>query len=290
MAESLIDVWHGFGRIIGKVSHDGESGNAVGSFFEAEFVGGESARITVEHDAYGSLKKFALSFLGGCERDGMAQFLRCVADELDKPAEKLGGSYYIGYEPFEEEEGTLSIKEKGKIGEAQLNAWLKSIGISYVYLDQSQDTFSDLFKGNVKRPDFLVLLESIGLIAVDAKNYTLTAAGEYTLPLETELKRVLAFERLFRIPVWYAYMGKDPETAPAWYWISALKALEVGHVRKNSVKDEDYLAIKLEHFERIEKMKISASCTHTDCRAWSRIPRISKSRIWSTCGERHGRM
>lgn len=270
MAESLIDVWHGFGRIIGKVSHDGEGGNAAGSFFETEFIGGEAAYIDVEHDDHGVLKKFALSFLGGCERDGMAQFLRCVADELDKPAEMLGETYSIGYEPIDEE-GALSIKEKGKIGEARLNAWLKSIGISYVYLDQSQDTFPDLFKGNVKRPDFLVLLESIGLIAVDAKNYTLTAAGEYTLPLETELKRVLAFERLFRIPVWYAYMGKDSETTSVWYWISALKALEVGHVRKNRKKDEDYLAIKLEHFERIEKNEdLGKLYTH-------RLPRLTQN-------------
>ena len=270
MAESTIDVWHGFGSIKGKVSHDGERGNAANSFFEAEFVDGESAYVTVEHEEHGRLKKFALSVFGGCERDGMAQFLRCVADELDKPAEKLGATYAIGYEPFEEV-GSLSIKEKGEIGEARLNAWLKSIGISYVYLDQSQDTFPDLFKGNVKRPDFLVLLESIGLIAVDAKNYTLTAAGEYTLPLETELKRVLAFERLFRIPVWYAYMGKNPGTSSVWYWISALKAIEVGKVRKNSRKDEDYLAIKLEHFERIEKNEdLGKLYTH-------RLPRVDQN-------------
>ena len=43
----------------------------------------------------------------------MVQFLRCVADELDKPADKLGGTYQIGHEPFEE--GLLSIKEKGEI-------------------------------------------------------------------------------------------------------------------------------------------------------------------------------
>jgi len=266
MADSVIDVWHGFGNIIGKVSHDGEMGNAVSSFFEAEFVDGERPYIDVDYDADGCVKRFVLSIFGGCERRGMAQFLRCVADELEKPAEKLGGTYLIGHEPFEEGDA-LSIKEKGKIGEARLNWWLKSIGISYVYLDQSQDTFPDLFKGNVKRPDFLVLLESIGLIAVDAKNYTLSATGEYTLPLETELKRVLAFERLFRIPVWYAYMG----TAAEWYWISALKALEVGHVRTNREKGENFLAIKLEHFERIEKNEdLGKLYTH-------RLPRLDQN-------------
>lgn len=269
MANSLIDVWHGFGSIVGKVSHDGETGNAVSSFFEAEFVDGERPQIDIEQDPYGRVKKLSFSIFGGCERRGVAQFLRCVADELEKPADKLGGTYQIGHEPFEE--GLLSIKEKGEIGEARLNAWLKSIGISYVYLDQSQKTFPDLFKGNVKRPDFFVLLESIGLIAVDAKNYTLSAAGEYTLPLETELKRVLSFERLFRIPVWYAYMGRTSATTTEWYWISALKAIEVGQVRKNRETEEDFLAIKLEHFERIEKNEdLGKLYTH-------RLPRLDQS-------------
>lgn len=241
----------------------------MSSSFEVEFVDGERSHIDVESDSYGRVRKFAFSIFGSCERRGVAQFLRCVADELEKPADKLGGTYQPGHEPFEGGD-ILSIKEKGEIGEAQLNAWLKSIGISYVYLDQSQKTFPDLFKGNVKRPDFFVLLESIGLIAVDAKNYTLSA-GEYTLPLETELKRVLAFERLFRIPVWYAYMGKTSATTTVWYWISALKAIEVGQVRRKKETDEDFLAIKLDHFERIEKNEdLGKLYTH-------RLPRLDQS-------------
>ena len=111
--------------------------------------------------------------------------------------------------------------------------------------------FARIFHGIVKRPDFLVLLESIGLIAVDAKNHALNR-GVFTLPRESELRRVLTFERLFRIPVWYAYLHEE-EGATVWYWISALKAIEVGEVRRNSKTGEDFVAIKLEHFERIEK-------------------------------------
>lgn len=141
-----------------------------------------------------------------------------------------------------------SIEEKGKLGEQALNDWLRYYGLSYLYIAQSPDTFSALFPGAVKRPDFLILLDSIGLIAVDAKNYALSG-GVYTLALERELRRAVTFERVFRIPVWYAFLneGKDP----VWWWISALKAVEVGDVRKREDNQEEFLAIRVESFAGI---------------------------------------
>lgn len=142
---------------------------------------------------------------------------------------------------------TQEIIAKGKEGEEELNKWFQSQGLSYVAVCQSPETFAPLFSDNLKRPDFLLLLESIGLIAVDAKNYKFSG-GVYTLPLESELRRSMTFERLFRIPIWYAYIAEDKSS---WYWISALKAIEIGDVRKNTTTGEDFLAIKLEHFEHI---------------------------------------
>ena len=140
------------------------------------------------------------------------------------------------------------IRAKGVEGEAELNTWLSKNGLCYVFLAQGIDTFASLFPDAVKRPDFLILIESVGLIAVDAKNYKLSG-GVYTLELESELIRVLTFERLFRIPVWYAYKGADKDTGEViWYWISALKALEVGEKRENTKQNLTFLAIKLEHF------------------------------------------
>ncbi len=178
---------------------------------------------------------------------------RAIADELDKPAEALGDLIRIGHEDedWDEHSQSLSITAKGEIGERRLNEWMQAAGLSYLYINQAKEVFSRIFHGNVKRPDFLVLLESIGLIAVDAKNRSLDR-GEFTLPLEAELKRVLTFERLFRIPVWYAYLHEEGGTS-VWYWISALRALEVGQVRKEKRSGEEFVAIKLEHFERVEK-------------------------------------
>ncbi len=70
------------------------------------------------------------------------------------------------------------------------------------------------------------------MIAIDAKNCA-ESRGEYTLPFEEELKRVITFERLFRIPVWYAYLNNIDDGHSRWRWISALKALDAGERRLN---------------------------------------------------------
>lgn len=249
---TIINVWHGFGTFTGLVSHDGHGGNAASSFVELDF--GESALsgLNAESDAHGRVQKLSLWLNGSCERSGLSMLLEKVSEALARPAEQLGDVINLGYEDGLDEEPPLSLEEKGLIGEEALNDWLQSIGISYLYINQSPETFARLFKGALKRPDFLVLLESIGMIAVDAKNYKLFNGG-YSLPLRSELQRVLAFERLFRIPVWYAYRGEGSHENHVWYWISALKAVEVGKVKHNSITDEDFLFVKLEDFVRIER-------------------------------------
>lgn len=87
-----------------------------------------------------------------------------------------------------------------------------------------------------------MLVDSIGMIGVDAKHRE-RVGNRYTLPYDTEFRRAILFERLFRLPVWYAYRGADADT---WHWISALKAFEVGE--KHDAKQETYLQIDIAHF------------------------------------------
>jgi hypothetical protein len=139
---------------------------------------------------------------------------------------------------------------KGRFGEQKLNDWFKAQQLSYVAICQDPTSFAPLFRDAVKRPDFLMLIEGIGLVAIDAKNKTLSAQGEFTLTLSTELSRAVAFERLFRMPLWYAIRNCERDDSP-WYWINSLKVVEVGVKRMNSEKAEEFMAIKLEEFECI---------------------------------------
>lgn len=138
-------------------------------------------------------------------------------------------------------------KEQGKKGEDALNKWLLESRLAYVSICQSTETFSKLFSNIAKRPDFFLLIQSVGLIAIDAKNQTYYETyGNYTLNYDDELRRALMFESLFRIPLWYAFYD---EPGNQWYWISALKALEKGELKQqNGEKAESFLAIKRDHF------------------------------------------
>jgi hypothetical protein len=141
--------------------------------------------------------------------------------------------------------------KKGELGEKDLHTWLDKSGLSYLCLSQSPKTYARLFRGQIKRPDFLILLNSIGLIAVDVKNKTPLDGGDYSLEWEGELTHVLAFERLFRIPVWYAYRVAEKDRV-VWYWISALAAVEKGTPCRNSKDQTVFLAIKPKDFVRID--------------------------------------
>ncbi len=148
--------------------------------------------------------------------------------------------------------GDQELWKKAEEGERALNEWLGSENLAYVFLNQSRETFAKLFVGDVKRPDFLLVLEGVGIIAIDAKNKEPSNRNEYTLSLESELRKTIAFERIFRMSVWYAYKGKRPGL---WYWISALKALEVGEIRERNDDGEKFLAIKRKEFLKIQSCK-----------------------------------
>lgn len=163
---------------------------------------------------------------------------------------------------------TAKLIKTGKDGEQKFQKWLDDNNMAYIYVDQQQETFASLFKNNIKRPDFLLLIDSIGLIAVDVKNYKLSKGNVFTLTLEEELKKVLTFERLFRLPVWYVY--SNDSKYDKWYWINALKAIEVGDIRINTATKEKFIAIKLEDFTEI--------CNNDDIgKLWTqRLPSASK--------------
>lgn len=110
--------------------------------------------------------------------------------------------------------------------EMKFQEWLEHKRYPYVNIEQSRETFSKLFRGKVKRPDFLVLIDSVGLLAVEVKDKELYEEYEtFAVDEKGEIQRLLIFERSFRIPVWFAFsnVGVGYRT---WYWISLSEVLE----------------------------------------------------------------
>ena len=130
--------------------------------------------------------------------------------------------------------------QAGTDGELALRDWFNTHDLPYVYVNQDRDMFGCLFKKAIKRPDFLMLIPSIGMIAIDTKNHQSTKGG-FNISTH-EIKRMLNFEQHFRMPLWFV----SKEGPGTWFWISGLKVAEVG-VRRSNQKGEEFLFIDNKH-------------------------------------------
>ncbi|MDD5758932.1 MAG: hypothetical protein PHI06_07595 [Desulfobulbaceae bacterium] len=134
---------------------------------------------------------------------------------------------------------------KGNEAEGYMNLWLQENGIGFFGINQSPESFANFFVDRIKRPDYFVLLQSIGILAVDTKNCELYQ-GSFPLGIN-EINKAMAFERDTRIAFWFAYLHRS-ENRDCWYWISALSARSVGTVKTNGKTGDDFMSIGLQHF------------------------------------------
>ncbi len=92
-------------------------------------------------------------------------------------------------------------KAQGAAAETRFRAWLDRCVLPHIYVEQSPLTVPKALKGEIKRPDFLVGIPSIGTLAFDVKaksiydNHILIDASEHAT--------LLNFENFFSITVWY---------------------------------------------------------------------------------------
>ncbi len=91
---------------------------------------------------------------------------------------------------------------QGQAAEDRFRAWLDRCRLPHIYVEQSPMTFPEHLKGEIKRPDFLVGIPSIGTIAIDVKAKRVYAD---TLIIDAyEHRTLLTFERCFNMSVWLA--------------------------------------------------------------------------------------
>lgn len=140
------------------------------------------------------------------------------------------------------------INSQGKVGEELFQNWLQSFNTPFLRVDNDIESYTLLFQGKLKRPDFLLLITGMGLLAVDVKNYARSRnSGGFFLNFENELNYSVEFEHAFKLFLWYAIRDKDSEDVDQWYFISAYDALQHG----KPIKREDgthYYDIEEKHF------------------------------------------
>lgn len=105
---------------------------------------------------------------------------------------------------------TLTRRERraqGQAAEERFRAWLDRCVLPHIYVDQAPLTIPQALKGEIKRPDFLVGIPSVGAIAVDVKAKQVYAD---TILIDVyEHRTLLNFETFFSTSVWFACFPSD---------------------------------------------------------------------------------
>ena len=105
--------------------------------------------------------------------------------------------------------------ERGAAAERDFQGWLDSSSLPHIYVEQSPLTVPGSLRGRIKRPDYLVAIPHVGLIAFDVKCKS-AYQGRFLFDLE-EIQKLRTFSRLFRLTVFFACL--DPAGSAKSYWV-----------------------------------------------------------------------
>jgi len=137
---------------------------------------------------------------------------------------------------------------------AAFGRWLQAGALRHAALrGEHAAALASLFERTPHGADYLVLLDAIGLLAVEVQDYA-QRGPEWkgsTLKIGSAIRHALAFERTFRIPYWYAFRQRAHDEI-VWHWISATRAFEVGKVRTTE-RAGDFLSLQPQHLERVAR-------------------------------------
>lgn len=131
-------------------------------------------------------------------------------------------------------------RAQGEAAEQRFRQWLDRCSLPQIFIEQSPMTIPQGFKGEIKRPDFLVGIPAIGAIAIDVK-----AKSVYQDALiidEYEHRTLLNFETFFSVSVWFACFPPDEAHTCHLFLNRSLAALSVG--RRNG-RDSIKVPLKL---------------------------------------------
>lgn len=106
-------------------------------------------------------------------------------------------------------------KAKGDLGERRFKGWLDKSALPHVYLDQTPMSVPEHLRGELKRPDYLVGVPGVGMVAFDVKVKALYN-GHFIFDFG-EIRRMRNFARFFHMTVYFACL--DPDGSAETYWI-----------------------------------------------------------------------
>jgi len=121
---------------------------------------------------------------------------------------------------------------RGLAAEGTFRTWLDASEVAHVYLDQSALTVPEPLRGKIKRPDYLVGIPGVGLVAFDVKSKTVYPEG-IIFDLD-EIQKLRTFARLFHLTVYFACLNVAGE-GPRAYWVRLDQLDDVPAIRRRGV-------------------------------------------------------
>jgi len=126
---------------------------------------------------------------------------------------------------------TPADAEKGAAAERAFQAWLDGSVLPHMYVEQSRLTVPVPLRGKIKRPNYLLGIPGVGLVAFDVKAKTIYGDG-LIFDLD-EVRKLRTFAQLFHLKVYFACL--DPERGPAAYWVRLDQLDGAPAVRRNGI-------------------------------------------------------
>ncbi|MBB3938060.1 hypothetical protein [Aureimonas phyllosphaerae] len=117
------------------------------------------------------------------------------------------------------------LTQRGFAAERSFRDWLDASVVPHLYVEQSPVTVPAPLRGQIKRPDYLVGLPGVGLVAFDVKSKELFN-GTFLFDLD-EVRRLETFARLFHLTVIFACLPPYGGDRAYWVRLADLLALPV---------------------------------------------------------------
>ena len=122
---------------------------------------------------------------------------------------------------------------KGAAAESAFRAWLDASVLPHIYVDQSPMSVPTPLRGHIKRPDYIVGIPHVGMVAFDVKAKTLYPEG-LVFDLD-EIRNLRAFARSFRVTIYFACLNPEGGHLAYWVRLDQLDAVPLQYMAKKPV-------------------------------------------------------
>lgn len=122
---------------------------------------------------------------------------------------------------------------KGVAAERAFHTWLDSSVLPHMYIEQSRLTVPEPLRGQIKRPDYLVGIPGVGLVAFDVKAKTIYQ-GKILFDV-AEVEKLRTFARLFHLTVYFACLDSEGLQKAFWVRLDQLDAVGITRRRYGPV-------------------------------------------------------